>query len=267
MFPKLKRKEFGFLLLGFSFLLLFYLPSSFEFFYYLAVVYNYNIAFICIGIILTLLSEEAIFDSKIRFVIIVLLLIFAIGINEISSLIIVFFAFVLITLSLLKRTFNRLDIIRLAIISIVIIWLWLPKKVNYSNIIYCRPDLEYITPFNICWLYGGANVIYTPNFHRRPPASTRASKEKSINDRFAIGTPKSMKYYGNRFFEALIYSKSHVLDSRIFLEDTLKRHNIKMDFINFLFIRVRATGKKDKGNVKLTRKLSAQNEKPSSDIC
>jgi hypothetical protein len=151
MFSKLNKKEFGFLILGFSYLLLLYLPSSFEFFYYLAVVYNYNIAFICIGIILTLLSEEAIFESKIRFVIIVLLLIFATGINEISSLIIVFFAFVLITLSLLKRKPNKLGIIRLAIISFILIvsstiLLFAPGNFNRMNV---YPKVDVIVPISV----------------------------------------------------------------------------------------------------------------------
>jgi hypothetical protein len=133
--------------------------------------------------------------------------------------------------------------------------LWMSRKAQYSNIIYCRPDLEYITPFNILWLYGEEDVIYTPNFHRRPTVLTNKKGAISINDRFAIGTPKTMKYYGNRFFEALDYSKRSLLESRLFLEHTLKKHNIKMEFINFLFIRVRATGKKNQSNVRRTRKI------------
>jgi hypothetical protein len=151
IFPKLNKKEFGFLILGFSFLLLFYLPSSFEFFYYLAVFYNYNIAFIFIGIILSLLSEKAIFESKFRFVLIIISLILAIGINEITSLIIVFFTISLVALTILKRTVNRLDVIRLAILSLVLIvsnsiLLFAPGNFNRINV---YPKVDVIVPLSI----------------------------------------------------------------------------------------------------------------------
>jgi hypothetical protein len=133
--------------------------------------------------------------------------------------------------------------------------LWTPRAKYYTNVIYCRPDLEYLCPIDIRWLYGSDDVIYTPNFHRKPTLFTKKGSKMSINDRFAIGKPLTMKYYGNRFLEALEYSKTHQLESRIFLEDTLRKHNVKIIFINFVFIRVRATGKRRAGNVRRTKKI------------
>jgi hypothetical protein len=64
--------------------------------------------------------------------------------------------------------------------------------------------------------------------------------------------------YGERFDEALQYSKKYPLASEAFLIATMKKHKIKYEHVNFYFTRVRANGEKngmDLGQIRLlTRK-------------
>ena len=113
--------------------------------------------------------------------------------------------------------------------------MWQNNSTDYSHIVYCRPDVTYITPFNISWL-SSSNSIYIPNFGRY------GKNRLKLNDRFAIGRPEQMKIYGNRFNEALQYSKKHQLHSETFLADILKKNKIHIKFIEFGFIRTRANG-------------------------
>jgi hypothetical protein len=62
----------------------------------------------------------------------------------------------------------------------------------------------------------------------------------SICDRFAIGMPDQMEIYGNRFDDALKYSKKHQLHSETYLAETLCTNHIKVRFVPFGFIRTRA---------------------------
>ena len=119
--------------------------------------------------------------------------------------------------------------------------LWSPKAAEYSKVIYLRPDMYYPCPIDIKWIQNQSHAIYMPYFQR---ITYNKNYDRAVNDRFAIGAPATMKIYGNRFDEALAYSKTKVLHSETFLEDTLSRHHIHIQYIHYHFIRVRANGAK-----------------------
>ena len=82
----------------------------------------------------------------------------------------------------------------------------------------------------------------------------------NVNDRFAIGPTKLMKIYGQRFDNALAYSKHKPLSSEAFLEDTLKKHKIKSTFIEFFFTRLRANKTKNPLNVAEIKNRTRKNK-------
>jgi len=124
--------------------------------------------------------------------------------------------------------------------------MWQENNKNYTHIIMCRPDVLYQVPLQTNWFSFTSNKILIPNF----------GLCGNINDRFAIGHPKEMILYGNRFNNALAYSKNHSLASEEYLIATLKRYNIKYEHINFYFIRIRANMEKDKVDTQQIKKLT-----------
>ena len=104
------------------------------------------------------------------------------------------------------------------------------SKDIYSHVMYCRPDVTYIMPLSIDW-FQFTRDIKIPDFNRYSKADLK------LNDRFAIGRPDEMAIYGNRFNDALIYSKKKQLHSELFLEDTLRKNSIPVTFIKFGFIK------------------------------
>lgn len=135
--------------------------------------------------------------------------------------------------------------------------MWSDAKSRYTHIIYCRPDVLYQVPLDISWFSfpPKSNKICIPNF----------ALCGDITDRFALGRPQQMLLYGNRFDDALAYSKKYPLASEAYLIATMKKHRIKYEHVNFFFIRVRANGKKDHMDISqiktLTRKLRASKNK------
>ena len=129
---------------------------------------------------------------------------------------------------------------------------------KYSHIIYCRPDVLYHVPLDISWFSFTSNKICIPNF----------ALCGDITDRFALGRPHQMLPYGNRFDDALAYSKKHSLASEAYLIATMRRHKIKYEHVNFYFIRIRANGNKngiDISQIKtLTRRLRENKKKNRS---
>ena len=111
--------------------------------------------------------------------------------------------------------------------------LWSKDHQNYSHVMYCRPDVTYIMPLSIDW-FQFTRDIRIPDFNRYSKAVLK------LNDRFAIGRPDEMMIYGNRFNDALEYSKKRPLHSELFLEDTIHKNELSVTFIKFAFIRVRA---------------------------
>ena len=136
--------------------------------------------------------------------------------------------------------------------------LWLKNEESYTHIMYCRPDVTYITPLDVKW-FTFTNTVYMPDFARHGFNRTR------VNDRFAIGCPEQMKIYGNRFDEALEYSKKRQMHSETFLSHIIKKNKIQLKLIKFDFIRTRATSQKNLTDVKeliqkkrLTKKRAKQ---------
>jgi hypothetical protein len=127
-----------------------------------------------------------------------------------------------------------------------ILYLWSQKQLitmikkmlgRYTHIIFCRPDVLYQVPLQIEWfsLSSNSKKICIPNF----------GLCGNVNDRFALGRPEEMIPYGERFNDALAYSKRNPLASEAYLIATMKKHKIKYEHVNFYFIRIRATGEKN----------------------
>jgi hypothetical protein len=70
-----------------------------------------------------------------------------------------------------------------------------------------------------------------------------------------------MLLYGQRFDDALSYSKKHPLASEAYLIATMKKHKIKYEHVNFYFTRIRATGEKNGLDLGQIRKLTRKNRK------
>jgi hypothetical protein len=111
--------------------------------------------------------------------------------------------------------------------------LWLPKEKEYSCIVYLRPDVKFKRVIKPEWVQNlNAYTVRIPNFHL----------VDGCNDRFAIGSPSTMRIYGNRFHNALQYSYCNQLHSERFLAYELKQNRIQIEYILFPFIRIRANG-------------------------
>jgi hypothetical protein len=111
--------------------------------------------------------------------------------------------------------------------------LWSASGKEYDAVMYCRPDVRYINPIDPAWLSLVPNgCILMPDFHLT----------EGCNDRFAIGKPDVMKVYGNRFNDALAFSKKHQLHSEKFLSFILSASYISVQYIPIRFRRIRATG-------------------------
>jgi hypothetical protein len=113
--------------------------------------------------------------------------------------------------------------------------LWEKNEDKYTHILYCRPDVTYIMPLNPRW-FTFSDVIYTPNFAKHGRTTMK------ISDRMALGQPEQMKIYGNRFDEALDYSKKRQLHSETFLAHIISKHKIKLKYVSIGFLRTRANG-------------------------
>jgi hypothetical protein len=120
--------------------------------------------------------------------------------------------------------------------------LWETSAKEYSTIVYLRPDVRFIKPLDTTWLVcKDTYSIRIPNFHLID----------KCNDRFAIGTPCTMDLYGKRFDTAYTFSLQAQLHSERFLAHILKIHYIQIEYIPFKFIRIRANGAPNEGDIKL----------------
>ena len=111
--------------------------------------------------------------------------------------------------------------------------LWNVSGIEYSKILYLRPDVLFLTPLRVDWiLQPQTNSILIPDFQHMA----------GCNDRFAIGCPSAMKIYGERYKKAYEYSKVHALHSEQFLADHMRSNGLYFIPIPFYFRRIRATG-------------------------
>lgn len=117
--------------------------------------------------------------------------------------------------------------------------LWTSSDISYDRVIYLRPDVEFMVPFNINWITSPIkNTILIPSFQHI----------YNCNDRFAIGTPEAMKLYGERFHVAYQYSLKKSLHSEGFLADYMNINGYTFSSIPFSFRRIRADGRVQEGD-------------------
>ena len=110
--------------------------------------------------------------------------------------------------------------------------LWTQSGTTYDVVIYLRPDVRFMTPISLNWLNVRKDLILIPDFHLF----------YGCNDRFAIGIPKDMKVYGDRFYSAYEYSLQKPLHSEQFLSNHIVGYGIEFKTIPIRFRRVRADG-------------------------
>lgn len=120
------------------------------------------------------------------------------------------------------------------------------NKDNYTHMVFCRPDVLYMVPLDIRWFHFKSDHIYMSNIALYP----------IVNDRFSLGPVNEMVKIGNRFDDALEYSKKHRLHSERYLHSYLKKNKIKFDYIHFYFIRLRANKMKNDTDMMLIKKLT-----------
>ena len=110
---------------------------------------------------------------------------------------------------------------------------FIKDRKKYSHIMYCRPDMTYIMPIKADW-FMFSNEVIMPNFAKH------GRRGLKVCDRFAIGMPDQMQFYGNRYDNALSFSKKHKLHSETYLADILLKNKIRIKLVPFGFIRTRA---------------------------
>jgi len=111
--------------------------------------------------------------------------------------------------------------------------MFLEKKEDFDYVIYLRPDVNFLDKFNVNWFdLCKDNCIITPKF----------DKYGGINDRFAIMKKDLVKIYGCRI-DILIDKLSLSSERRLLW--IFEKYKIKNIDINFIFQRIRITGKID----------------------
>lgn len=121
---------------------------------------------------------------------------------------------------------------------------------KYDYIIYLRPDVEYITPFDISYFKKVTDhVICIPDFHRYGP--------QSFNDRFCITNANTYFHYGDTFPYLLEISKKEPPHSETVLGNMMVNYGITFAYIPFHFIRVRYNGIKENRDVKEFSKIDS----------
>jgi hypothetical protein len=116
------------------------------------------------------------------------------------------------------------------------------SKNKYDYVIYLRPDVEYITPFDLSYFKKvNDHTICIPDFHRWGPCS--------FNDRFCIANANSYFKYGDTFPYLLEISKKESLHSETVLGNMMVGYGLRFAYIPFHFIRVRYNGVKEERDV------------------
>lgn len=111
--------------------------------------------------------------------------------------------------------------------------LWKTSNESYDWIVYLRPDVRYLSPFDIRWLDQlGSKDIGCPDFQQL----------SGCNDRFAVCQPSVAELYGTRLDKALEYSRQKPLHAETFLADTMSASGIQFRLVPFRFRRIRADG-------------------------
>lgn len=100
---------------------------------------------------------------------------------------------------------------------------------DYDYVLYVRPDVLFLHPLDIRWF--NQEYLVLTDFHTFP-----------VNDRFALGTPEKAAVFGERFLNALEFSKTAQLHSETYLDHCLTTARIPILEVPFRFRRVRPMG-------------------------
>jgi hypothetical protein len=97
------------------------------------------------------------------------------------------------------------------------------------RVMYTRPDVRYSMPFHPEWFE--LTDVLLPNTGHWP-----------LTDRFAVGTPGNMLFYGERLLQAPQFARHNKLQSEALVVDVFKKNNFSYQLLNFNFRVVRANG-------------------------
>ena len=132
-----------------------------------------------------------------------------------------------------RTNYNSVDNFILAMYSKKKVTKMIQKsKENIDIIMFLRPDVKYLRPFDINFLNIINNTINVPNF----------GIINNINDRACIALYKEAMIYGKLFNYIFEYSKNNKLHSEEFQYNILTKLNININYISFYFNRVRCNG-------------------------
>lgn len=120
--------------------------------------------------------------------------------------------------------------------------LWSNSNESYDWIVYLRPDVRFVTPFDIRWFDRiGSKGVGCPDFQQIA----------GCNDRFAVCQPSIAEVYGNRFDKALDYSRQKPLHAETFLADTIATAGAIFIPLAIRFVRIRADGQTCPADIEL----------------
>jgi hypothetical protein len=105
-------------------------------------------------------------------------------------------------------------------------------KNDYDYAIISRPDLEYTTSINVAWLdeLNEQNIIIP-----------ECDSYSGCNDRFCLGKPNNVIYYGTLFKHLKSYSKKTSIISEKYMLDMLLKKGIHILYKNILYNTIRMT--------------------------
>ena len=130
------------------------------------------------------------------------------------------------------------------------------SNINYDVLIALRPDVEYLNEISLKHLEIQDNEIKLPNFSpeiyplyfinifsNQKKLNYKKSKQRSVNDRFAIGNFSTIKSYLNIGKYLLKLEPDNIGETEENLKSYLDLKKIKITIIfNFYFRRVRSNG-------------------------
>ena len=126
-------------------------------------------------------------------------------------------------------------------------------KNKYDYVLFTRPDCCYPYPFEIKYFNSICdNTICIPNFHLAGYVNNINLK---FNDRFSICNNKNYRILAELYLHLYKISLKEKLHSETVISNYLTKNNIKWNLIDFIFYRVRLSGKICKYDKNLVPKL------------
>ena len=137
------------------------------------------------------------------------------------------------------------------------------SNVKYDVVLFVRPDVYLLNEIPVLLLEDLSmqkkEQLYVADFHR-------SCQGGEYNDRFAVGSLKSMLRYANRYNDAKQYSFKKALHAESYLYDYLRSHNLSVLEIPFRFRRMRMGGfthRRDNFIVSPERQINYPRSEPS----